>query len=220
MYTTDNDDKFWTEHNVWSTGIAQGGWMPYLSSLYGNVDEFRLCPSASKLNGPQGGIGTTFRQWGPGPIMEAHRFGPDAAKNYGSYGINLWINTVEPPSTMGWYGQPERQWKTLQSKYAADIPMVGDCVWFGSNPMTLGDNSFHPTCGQVPPREDFYEQMDPLYPAFAWDMARFCLNRHSRGVNMTFMDGSTRKVILNDLWSLKWHKGYERAYDVKIPWLR
>ena len=35
-----------------------------------------------------GGIGTTFQRWGPGPIMTAHRFGSDPEKNYGSYGIN------------------------------------------------------------------------------------------------------------------------------------
>ena len=220
MYTTDNDNKFWTEHNVWATGVRQGNWMLMLAEMYGDVDKFRLCPSASKLNGPQGGIGTTFRQWGPGPIMEAHRFIEEPDKVYGSYGINLWMNSVDPPSTMGWRSQPERQWKTLESKYAADIPMAGDCTWFGTNPISIKDNSW-PNGGEPAPSEDWWEQQDPInFGHWGYDMARFTINRHSRGINVTFMDGSARKVILHDLWSLKWHRGYERVHDIKIPWLR
>ncbi len=214
MYTSDNEDKFWTEHNVWATGLSQGNWMPMLSKIYGDVDEFRLCPSAVKINGNNGGIGTAFKQWG-GEIMINHQFGPDQDKNFGSYGINLWINSVEPPSTMGWRGQPERHWKKLQSKFAGDIPIVGDCTWFGANPTSLNDGPG----GQIPPYEDYFEQMDPLAPNWGVDMARFCLNRHSGGINLAFMDCSTRKVNLNDLWSLPWHRGYERNYDVYIPWL-
>jgi len=220
MYTGDYDGKFWTEHNVWSTGVKQGSWMPMLAEIYGNVDEFRLCPSADKLNGPEGGVGTTSCQWGPGPIMINHQFGPDASKNYGSYGINLWINSVDPPSTMGLRQQPERQWKKLQSKYTADIPMVGDCTWFGTNPISLNDNSWL-NGGAPAPSEDWWERQDPInFGQWSWDMARLTINRHSRGINITFMDGSTRKAILNDLWSLKWHKEYERVYDVEIPWLK
>ena len=219
MYTTDNDDKFWTEHNVWDTGVPQGGWMPYLSSLYGDVDEFRLCPSADKLNGPQGGIGTTFTQWGPGPIMEAHQFGSDADKNYGSYGTNLWINSIDPPSTEGWRGRPERQWKKVQARYAANIPMVSDCTWFGTNPISRDDRSWA-NSGDPAPSEDWWEQKDPITPGdWNWDMARVTINRHNRGINMTLMDGSTRKVILTDLWSLKWHRDFRLFYDVEIPWL-
>lgn len=221
MYTTDNDDKFWIEHNVWATGVTQGGWMPVLSRLYGDVDEFRVCPAASRLNGLEGGIGTTFKQWGPGPIMEAHRFGPDGRKNHGSYGINLWINSIDPASgEYGWRANgPRRQWQRLQSKYAAQIPMVSDCTWFGTNPINPNDSA-RPNSGDPPPTEDFWEKLDPVVPGhWNWDMARVCINRHSRGINMTFMDGSTQKVVLTDLWGLKWHKEYEPAHDVEIPWL-
>jgi hypothetical protein len=69
--------------------------------------------------------------------MLNHRFGPDAEKNYGSYGINFWINSVDPPSTMGWRSQPQRQWKTTQVRQTSEIPMVSDCTWFGTNPISL-----------------------------------------------------------------------------------
>ncbi len=221
VYTSENNDKFWTEHNVWKTGVPQGGWMPYLSRLYGSIDKFRVCPSANKLNGPQGGIGTTFAQWGPGPIMVNHQFGPDASKNYGSYGINLWINSVDPPSTTGWRNRPECQWKTTQNKYTAEIPMVSDCTWFGTNPISPDDGSLA-NSGEPAPTADWWERKDPVAAGdWSWDMARLTINRHSRGINVTFMDGSARKVILTDLWDPKWHREYQRpAHPPAIPWLK
>ncbi|MGE5293877.1 MAG: type II secretion system protein [Solirubrobacterales bacterium] len=220
LYTADNNGRFWTEQNVWQTGVEQGGWMPYLSRLYGDVDKFRLCPSASKLNGVSGGIGTTFQRWGPGPIMVAHRFGPDADKNYGSYGINLWINSVDAPSTMGWRGQPQRQWKTTQVPRTSEIPMVSDCTWFGTNPVSLYDRTSS-NGGRPTPTRDWWEQKNPDEPGdWDWDMARLTIDRHSRGINMTLMDGAARKVILTELWELRWHREYEPVHDAEIPWLK
>ena len=98
--------------------------------------------------------------------------------------------------------------------------MVSDCTWFGTNPISIRDDSW-PNGGDPAPSEDWWEQKNPVYPGdWNWDMARLTINRHNRGINVTLMDGSTRKVILNDLWGLKWHKGYERVYDVEIPWLK
>ena len=45
-------------------------------------------------------------------------------------------------------------------------------------------------------------------------MKRFALNRHDGFVNVLFMDWSTRKCGLKELWTLKWHK----TYDVTGPW--
>ena len=221
MYATENDSKFWTEQNVWKTNAEyQGNWMIMLAGMYGNMDKARLCPTASKLNGPEGGIGTTFNRWGPGPIMVKHRFADDTEKVYGSYGINLWINSVELPSTQGWRGQPHRQWKnTMSARHPALVPMAMDCTWFGANPISVDDNS-QPNGGDPTPTRDWWEKQDPInFSGWNYDMARVCIDRHGRGVNIVFMDGSTRKVILSNLWSLKWHKEFKQIQDVDIPWL-
>ncbi len=211
-YTVDNDHKFWIENNVWVTGITQGGWMPLLSSLYGEVDHLRLCPEAKKESGPQGGVGSTFTQWG-GEIMVMHQFGPDAYKNYGSYGTNLWINEVDLPDDPGWRNAPEKQWRTtMVSTSASTIPMLADCTWFGTNPRPL-------QYGDVP-KKDFWEKLiaaDPLRPGnWGMDMARVCLDRHNRGINMAFMDGSASKVKLENLWSFNWHKDFEKTSEVDL----
>lgn len=224
MYTSDYDDKFWVEPNVWQTSVRQGGWMPWLASMYGNVDAFRLCPSADKMNGTSGGIGTTFKQWGPGPIMVNHQFGDDASKNFGSYGLNAWICSVGPPSPTGWRNSAGRQWKKLQSRYATEIPMISDCTWYCANPISRNDKTENGdpwANGDSPaPTEDWWETQDPInFGQWSYDIARVCLNRHSKGVNMTFMDGSSRKVRLHDIWTLKWHGDSMPDYEVEIPWL-
>ena len=39
---------------------------------------------------------------------------------------------------------------------------------------------------------------------------RVCIDRHGNGsVNMVFMDGSSRRVGLKELWMLKWHTGFD-----------
>ena len=43
-----------------------------------------------------------------------------------------------------------------------------------------------------------------------------CINRHSGGMNMLFMDWSVRKVGLKEPWTLKWH----RRYDTANRWTR
>lgn len=121
---------------------------------------------------------------------------------------------------MGWRNQPERQWKTVLNKYTSEVPMVGDCTWFGTNPISPDDPS-RANGGDPAPTADWWERKDPLVPNdWNWDMARLTLNRHNRGINMTFMDGSSRKVILTDLWDQKWHRDYKApAHAPSIPWL-
>src|SRR5688572_30019869 len=81
MYTGSNDDQIWQDlgHN------SRGTWMMALDDLYGKVGKFRVCPSAQKTNAI--GFGNTFEAWGP--YQAAHGF---RQEDYGSYGINHWIN--------------------------------------------------------------------------------------------------------------------------------
>jgi prepilin-type processing-associated H-X9-DG protein len=44
--------------------------------------------------------------------------------------------------------------------------------------------------------------------------ANVCIDRHTGGINVAFMDFSVRKVSLKRLWALKWH----REYDTAGPW--
>ena len=47
-------------------------------------------------------------------------------------------------------------------------------------------------------------------------MSRFCVDRHSVGINVSFVDGHARKVRLENLWSLKWNRTFQAIDHVKL----
>jgi prepilin-type processing-associated H-X9-DG protein len=82
---------------------------------------------------------------------------------------------------------------------------MGDSMWDGTTPYTTDLPSVNPV---------------PLNGGEAWvagisNMMKFCLPRHSRKVNMLFMDKSVRRVCLRELWSLKWHNQWK---EKRINW--
>jgi prepilin-type N-terminal cleavage/methylation domain-containing protein/prepilin-type processing-associated H-X9-DG protein len=225
MYTSDNNDRFWVEYTPGS-GKPVGQWMSVLSPYYGDVDKFRLCPSAGKPNPDPGaaGIGTANAYWGGegngGPLMQLHGFsrGDESLnKNYSSYGINLWINDVKPPTHVGWRGRPEWQWRTPLQSRAYEIPMIMDCTWYGANP----DNpTVDPTEQPAAVTTSSYWSQQ-TYTTVDWnnDIARLLIDRHSNGINICFMDGSAQKTKLEDLWSWKWHKAFDqKSGRIELPW--
>ena len=218
-YTTENNNKFWTEYNVWETGKPQGQWMPVLSPYYGEVDKIRLCPSADRPNPILPGLGATFYYWGEtedgGSLLQGHQVTDSTNKNYGSYGINWWINNVNPPKDNGWRAKPEVQWTTPIQSMASRIPMVMDCVWFGTNP----DNTYVDGSENVHAvTSDFWETLPSNAIDWSNDISRILINRHNRGINVCFMDGSAQKVYLWDLLTLKWHKQF-RSESLELDWL-
>jgi len=53
-------------------------------------------------------------------------------------------------------------------------------------------------------------------------MKAFCLNRHDEGINGLFVDFSTRKIGLKELWRLKWHREFNihAAPPVWPEWMK
>jgi len=86
MYLNDNQDKYMTD----TGGYAEGTWMLQLTNLYANIGQFRLCPTATQPS--PAGYGNTRQFWGfnsPNQGIGYFRKG-----DYGSYGINHWINSL------------------------------------------------------------------------------------------------------------------------------
>jgi len=68
-----------------------------------------------------------------------------------------------------------------------------------------------PDDDDTPPlKEDWQHQGDDD------SMNRFCLNRHDGKINAVFMDYSAQKVGLKQLWTLNWHKGFNRTNEWTI----
>jgi prepilin-type processing-associated H-X9-DG protein len=200
--------------------------MNLLADLYGNNDKFRKCPSAMSKNEfglahpDEDVFGSTTRVWECGLTADTtDKF----ARYEGSYGINSWINQVPDagPFAGGWRGKPQCQWDTNNQKNASNIPILGDCIWYGGNPET----QLYSAGGKIPLTPDWLydkQQTADFAGIGYYDIARFCIARHNRGMNMAFMDGSVRQLPLPELWQLKWHRESQPpgpGQVIKIPWL-
>jgi prepilin-type processing-associated H-X9-DG protein len=86
-------------------------------------------------------------------------------------------------------------WKGPAGVKGADkAPVFLDCLYVAINPSE--DNA-------PLPRED-------AKPSSGHQMQYSCVNRHEGSVNCLFLDWSVRKVGLKELWTLKWHRSWDK----------
>ena len=205
LYTTDNQERFMADLGP----AADGTWMGSLSALYSNVGEFRLCPAATKPS--KEAYGNTVEFWGWKQADRAE--GYFRKGDFGSYGINHWINSLPPSFAAGWRGRPELQWgKTMAVTEPSQVPVFADCAWYGGNPFDLQTAG---NGGKPPPTRDWNKTNSKQWD---WDMARFVMERHGRSIQAAFADGSARSVKLNALWSLQWHREFRTTNQVTLAW--
>ena len=210
-------------------------WYYPISPYYSNDAKILLCPTAKKAADPDGTdsgppFGGTFLAWG-------HFEPPDARPAWdtcGSYGLNQWSyklgkrengkNAGEDEGSrpaVGFVSQrrvkiprrfasmtedpneikPKRYWNTAYARNSNNIPLVFDCCWLYARFVE----------DAPPPSKD----ADSGIRSFGYANP-LCIDRHSGGINIVFMDFSVRKVELKELWTLKWHGQYNTAG----PWTK
>jgi prepilin-type N-terminal cleavage/methylation domain-containing protein len=203
MYTEDNDGKFWS-------GLGDPGyWWPWqLEDRYKDWKQNKIwfCPTAKKPiideRGNEAQTLNIFNAWG---IFKGDQTDSITGKTYssglngiaGSYGINGYVLTI-PVTASFETGVPAKDgWRTPNVHGAANVPLFVDALRFDLWPLEA----------QAPATDQFA----------AWysnNMARCCINRHDGYVGCVFLDFSTRKVGLKELWTLKWHK----SFNTMGPW--
>jgi prepilin-type N-terminal cleavage/methylation domain-containing protein len=153
-----------------------------------------MCPTAmkpvSRINIQNANI---YNSWG---IFTDTIEGHVAPKNgmNGSYGLNGYFiipgtgqYETSVPASDGWGGL-----NTV--KQASNVPIMLDALRFDLWPLATN----------APATDE----------GSAWtggaggNIARCCINRHRGFVCSVFADGSTRKVGLKELWTLKWYRTY------------
>ena len=188
MYTSDFDGHFMPGIDEdWETG--RYSWIYTLIPYYEEPD-IRLCPKAPRTLEEGGTLPWTA--WDVSITNPADfSYLKDRLYKVGSYGINWWINDSD--LVVGAH-EATGKWRRTGQKNAGAIPVLMDCGF-----MLVRSETYDP-----PPEQD---------GEFAWSfgggMRRVCTNRHHGNVNMLFMDWSTRKVGLKELWTLKWHRAFE-----------
>ena len=184
-YCNDNDGYFSDGQGV---GWARGEWVTELRDQYKDNRSILVCPCAKhRLEGKV-----------YGHANRGYLLGDSAPynKDVASYGMNNWCYDASG-DTQG--RKQADHWQGYMGVGAEDpnnIPVFGDAMWRGGGPRHT----------DKPPAKN------GQWKGYGQGMKHFCLDRHSGGVNWTFMDGSLRKVSMKELWTLKWH----RKFDTKV----
>ena len=199
LYADENGDKL--AGTAWGNNVGNS-YTEVLRPYYDDIDAIRYCPAGKKMPtspnwGPDRIRGDTFEAWWLNPT--AFGWMNDEDLGLGSYGENYWIRSPEAGD------DPTVYWGMITAKGAFDIPMFSDAKW----------HNFAPDNGQVPPTgPGFYDlgQWDWIYCAL--------MRRHGNGVNVAFMDMSSRHVKAEELWTLKWNRKYQKRWDIaEMMWM-
>jgi len=124
----------------------------------------------------------------------------DGGGGAGSYSLNEWIYDSDDTSggrELGYY------WRNVNHKGLSNVPVMGDGTWRADGQPFDVDS---PPTYEGEPRSGVGTTGN--------EMRVFCINRHESTVNFLFMDWTTRRVGLKELWTLKWHQGF----NTSGPW--
>ncbi len=201
MYCDDNDRKMPDRSAPDISG--QGRWMYSLREYYSNAKDLKLCPLVKKSStaagmDAQSWWGSTFTAW---EIPANDASGGREVGTYGSYGINGYC--YDTKETLMGFATVDMHWKTPDVKGAPYIPLFMDAMFWTGWPRSI--NAPRPEPIMVGTHIDDEDGMQ-----------RYCLDRHNERINAAFFDFTVRPVGLKELWTLNWHKGYNRAG----PWTR
>lgn len=209
MYGSEHYDKF--PQGMTSGSGPQWNRGAWIQSLRGYIKEDRkkilLCPVAQKLN-PAGQRGDgTYDPDTHGTTQYAYASPSDdiVGQEACSYGMNNWVSYVESDRDSDFNSQ--RRWQKLSRvRDGSEVPMMLDSMWRGGMPFESGYTSL-----SAPEVKDQWR--GPNY-----EISHFCVPRHGDKTQGLFVDLSTRKIEIKELWSLKWHRGYDQSTLPQNAW--
>ena len=200
LYANDNSDSL--PRGVGTTEIPadKAYWKGATYPYYENAD-LRKCPSCKPADDVRV-FGLTNQNWGQGQGSGASW---DDQFAQGSYGLNEWC--TNPPGNGVYWSQnggcdSKNSYRKMGVKGADNIPLLMDCVYVSVAPNHEGRLSL-PL--DAPDTADEWRAMETV-----------CMDRHSGGINVVFLDASARHVTIKELWTLKW----SRAFDTNNEYTR
>ncbi|MEN6425820.1 MAG: prepilin-type N-terminal cleavage/methylation domain-containing protein [Phycisphaerales bacterium] len=211
MSVDDNGGSFWSPNWKSKRGACGPSWVREtwvwgLWELTGREqgEGIVCCPMASKFIASEGAYykrGGTFTAWNleTSGYVEWTPYGCDVS--YGSYALN---------NAVGWIwkldldeDREKRIWRLANVQGQDRIPVLFDSGEKWCTSYFYNDVPSPPDCDAIP---TVYVREPSSYNAE-------CINRHSGGVNVLFMDWSVRKVGLKELWTLQWQRQFDPANE-------
>ncbi len=178
MYLNDFRDQT-VDYNA-GAGLWIDRLMAYAGSTRATNSQLRVCPCANKKGYTNNGLdyyGTSTAYWGP---LSSY-FGTDAG-SYGAYALNAWTYSDKP----NFIGANYYFGKLSTVLNPNSVPLIGDAMWMDAWPMSSDPVPVDRVKG------------DPT------GLGHFGLNRHSQGINLSFIDGSARYVPVIKIKYLRW----------------
>ncbi len=210
FFAADNGDQFPdAEHSTAHSTDSHGQWwlqpiLPYV----GDNHKILICAKAripAQVN--PNDINQAFPQnnnecWGSRQRCNDNNANQEWV--WSSYGPNGWLmDPILPNGNQKTWGAPSPPvpvssfWGKMENiGTPSKVPFYLDSRWVDA----------WPDENDSIPNEEGPSQNDGF-------MNHFLMIRHGKAVNAVFFDGSARKVDLQDLWRLKWHK----TFDVNGP---
>ena len=187
---------------------------PYLDE----IDEVRFCPTANKVLYDKDWLNPSADEmYRHGSTRSAWRWGAsttgmasDRTAREGSFGMNTYMFNTEggTPGREGGYEKanflvtpfPSSWWRRPENvPNAYEVPLFADSVY-----VTIAPQNNNPIPSEVKVGENNI------------GIGRVCMDRHNMAVNVVFADGHSEPVKLSDLWSLQWHRTWNKKYDVQV----
>ena len=198
MYAEDYNGRF---NKGFEHQPTANRWVYALGDYYKWDVDFTCCPNATKPwvdenNVDSGAEGTTTganMAWGY--ITQGHWIYQGKQRQVkGSYGMSMYATDPDPGEEphghdASWF------WRGPAVQGAGYIPLFLEAKRYNGAPLAT----------DVPPAINGEDWNDNA------QMGRFCIDRHNGFVGTLFLDFSVQKVGLKQLWTLKWHRGYNIA---------
>jgi len=180
-----------------------------LQDSYNKKPDLLMCPAvkekAMEANTEQA-FGATSKAFQFMLIQDSRTGG----KLWGSYGFNLWMYNAKVSGTQG--RQLGGYWRSTSApRITSETPLMGDAKWRGGAPGHRPDTYLGTALRPLGSSDAFATKEH--------EMAHFAMTRHSKGINMCFVDGSARYVKLPELYRLYWSRNYNPSHpqvDVTI----
>jgi len=214
MYTVENGDYF--PQNYSGSGLShfEAYWC-HATMQYYEDKTLRFCPSVKRNEASVAALPATAVRYG----STRTNWGPFAAENTatpsnwwdefpeGSYGMNEWCSS---PVSGNWAfieDDAPQWWRKISNvSRSATVPIFMDCKMTDVYPRADKVTSPPPAESDVFPVDNALDYAD-----VGATMNMITMDRHNKGINSAFVDGSARKVDLKELWKLKWNPEYNTS---------